>query len=64
MSEASFISLDVAMVQGQLRTQCAAKHPRTSGAYAPVQADRENQPSCRTGYATLGDLVRYYSTRS
>jgi hypothetical protein len=64
MSEASFTSLDIAMVQGQLRTECAANTPRTSGSYAPVQADLETQPSCRTGYATLGDLVRYYNTSS
>jgi hypothetical protein len=64
MSEASFTSLDVAMVQGQLRIECAAKTPRTSGSYAPVEADLEREPSCRTGYATLGDLVRYYNTSS
>jgi hypothetical protein len=64
MSEASFTSLDVAMVQSQLRTACAANAPRTGGGYAPVQADLETQPSCRTGYATLGDLVRYYNTSS
>jgi hypothetical protein len=62
MSEASFTSLDVAMVQGQLQTRCGANRPRSSGGYAPVQADRETQPRCRIGYATLGDLVRYYNT--
>ncbi|HWJ54074.1 MAG TPA: hypothetical protein VNT24_11935, partial [Propionibacteriaceae bacterium] len=36
MSTASFTSLDVAMVQGQLRTECAADIPRSSGSYAPV----------------------------
>ena len=36
----------------------------SGGAYAPVQADEETQPSCRIGYATLGDLVRYYTTTS
>ena len=64
MSEASFTSLDVAMVQGQLRTECAANTPKTSGSYPPVQADQEREPSCRVGYATLGDLVRYYNTSS
>ena len=64
MSQASINSMDTAMTTGQLEVRCAANTPRRSGAYAPVQADRETQPSCRTGYATLGDLVRYYTTRS
>jgi hypothetical protein len=64
MSEASITSMDVAMVQGQLRTECAANPLGTGGSTAPVQADQETQPSCRTGYATLGDLVRYYNTSS
>jgi hypothetical protein len=64
MSEASITSMDVAMTQSQLRTPCDANRPREGGAYGPVQADQETQPSCRTGYATLGDLVRYYTTRS
>jgi hypothetical protein len=64
MSEASITSMDAAMTSGQLEVQCGANTPRRSGAYAPVQTDRETQPSCRTGYATLGDLVRYYGTRS
>jgi hypothetical protein len=65
MSEASITSMDLEMTQSQLRTHCDANVPRGSGgADVPVQADRETQPSCRTGYATLGDLVRYYTTRS
>jgi hypothetical protein len=62
LSQASITSMDVAMERGQLQTQCANNAPRSGGSYAPVQADRESQPSCRTGYATLGDLVRYYNT--
>jgi hypothetical protein len=64
LSEASITSMDVAMTQSQLSTHCDANRPRVGGADAPVQADRETQPSCRTGYATLGDLVRYYTTTS
>ena len=62
MSEASFTSLDAAMIDGQLGSVCNANIPRTSGGDAPVQADQEREPSCRRGYATLGDLVRYYNT--
>ena len=64
MSQASINSMDAAMTSGQLEVRCDANVPQRGGAYAPVQADRESQPSCRTGYATLGDLVRYYSTAS
>ena len=64
MSQASIDSMDTAMTTGQLEVRCDANVPKEGGAYAPVQADRESQPSCRTGYATLGDLVRYYSTAS
>ena len=63
MSEASFTSLDAAMIDG-LGTECDANIPETSGGYTPVQADEEREPSCLTGYATLGDLVRYYNTSS
>jgi len=64
MSQASINFMEEAMTKGQLDVRCQANVPARSGAYAPVQADRETHPSCRTGYATLGDLVRYYSTRS
>jgi hypothetical protein len=64
MSRASFTSMDMEMTQSQLRAQCDTNTPREGRAHAPVQADRETQPSCRTGYATLGDLVRYYTTAS
>lgn len=63
MSEASMTSMNTAM-RRQLATKCAANAPAPTGAYGPVQVDRETEPSCRTGYATLGDLVRYYSTAS
>ena len=64
MSEASFTSLDAAMIDGQLGSVCNANIPRTSGGDAPVQADQEREPSCLIGYGTLGDLVRYYNTPS
>jgi hypothetical protein len=65
MSDASITSMDMEITQSQLRTHCDANVPdKGGGAYAPVQADQETQPSCRTGYATLGDLVRYYTTKS
>lgn len=64
MSQASINSMEAAIVDGQLGTTCRANLPRRSGGDAPVETDRETQPSCRTGYATLGDLVRYYGTRS
>jgi hypothetical protein len=64
MSEASITSMDIAMTQSQLATHCDTNTPREGRADAPVQADQQTQPSCRTGYATLGDLVRYYNATS
>ena len=61
MSAASITSMDAAMTTGQLKTTCAANAPRSSGSQYTVQTDRETQPSCLVGYATLGDLVRYYN---
>jgi hypothetical protein len=62
MSAASITSMDSAMITGQLQTTCVANTPRSSGSTYTVQSDRESEPSCRVGYATLGDLVRYYNT--
>jgi hypothetical protein len=62
MSAASITSMDSAMTTGQLQTTCVANTPRSSGSTYTVQSDRESEPSCRVGYATLGDLVRYYNT--
>jgi hypothetical protein len=65
MSDASITSMDMEITQSQLLTHCGANLlRRDDGAYAPVKADQETLPSCRTGYATLGDLVRYYNTTS
>jgi hypothetical protein len=69
MSEASITSMDMEITQSQLQTRCNTNTPHKDGTHAPVQqapvqADLETQPSCRTGYATLGDLVRYYNTTS
>ena len=62
MSAASITSMDSAMTTGQLETTCVANTPSSSGSQYTVQADQETEPSCRVGYATLGDLVRYYNT--
>jgi len=62
MSAASITSMDSAMITGQLETTCVANTPNNSGSQYTVQADQETEPSCRVGYATLGDLVRYYNT--
>ena len=43
-------------------TTCVANTPSSSGSDYTVQADQETEPSCRVGYATLGDLIRYYNT--
>ena len=65
MSEASFTSLDAAMIDGQLGTECNANIPRDQRRRTPrCRPTEEREPSCRTGYATLGDLVRYYNTSS
>ena len=63
MSAASITSMDFGDDPGQLATHCDTNSAAARVADT-VQADQETQPSCRIGYATLGDLVRYYNTKS
>ena len=62
MSAASITSMDSAMTTGQLQTTCVANAPSNTASGYTVQTDQETEPSCRVGYATLGDLIRYYNT--
>ncbi|HET9874003.1 MAG TPA: hypothetical protein VFP89_15585 [Propionibacteriaceae bacterium] len=60
LSEASITAMEKAM-QAQVATTCEANRPQVPGARTPrIGAAADRQPSCRVGYATLGDLVRYY----
>ena len=50
------------MTTGQLEVRCDANQP--VDADTPLAPGTDQRQFCRTGYATLGDLVRYFSYRS
>ena len=60
LSGASITALDNAMI-AQLQAKCDANQPMD--VEAPLAPATDERQLCRTGFATLGDLERYFTYR-
>jgi hypothetical protein len=60
LSGASISSMDIAMI-AQSKTQCAGNEPNVEAPTATGPTRTDKQVVCRAGFATLGDLDRYFN---